>query len=90
MAPPTPSTDGVVAITLTQLEQLTRAGGFAGLEVALVLAEVVASAAELEVGEVGGSVLGPVDDVVAVAEACGEGAAGFDTRPVPDPERAAL
>jgi hypothetical protein len=52
------------------------------LEVALVLEEVVAAASEFEVGEVGGAVLGPVDDVVAVAVFGGEGAAGLHTRPV--------
>ena len=53
-----------------------------GGEVALVLEEVVASAAELEVGEVGLAVVGPVDLVVPVAVLGGERAAGFDARSV--------
>ena len=44
-----------------------------------MLLEVVASTAELEVGDVGGSVGGPVDDVVPVAPRTGGSAAGFDT-----------
>ena len=60
-----------------------------GGEVALVLEEVVASAAELEVGEVGGPVFGPVDDVVAVAVLGRECAAGFDAGAVAVAERAA-
>src|SRR5688572_1774744 len=63
-----------------------RAGGG---EVALVLAEVVlaevvSAASELEVGEVGFAVSGPVGDVVAVAVLGGEGAAGFDAAAVAD------
>jgi len=55
--------------------------------VVLVLQEVVASAAELEVGELGRAVVGPVDDVVGVAPVGGGGAAGFDAAAVADVER---
>ena len=61
-----------------------------GLEVVLVLAEVVAAAAQLQVVEVAGSVLGPVLDVVAVAVVGGERAAGFDAGSVPEAEGPAL
>ena len=60
------------------------------MEVALVLAEVMTSTSELEVGEFGLAVLGPVDDVVAVAVVGGEGAAGFDAAAVADAQGAAL
>jgi len=54
-----------------------------------MLAEVVASTPELEIGEVRFAVLGPVDDVVAVAGVRREGAAGFDAGAVTDAQRAA-
>ena len=55
-----------------------------------MLLEVVASTAELEVGDVGGSVGGPVDDVMPVAPGTRRRAAGFDTAAVTHPERSAL
>ena len=54
-----------------------------------MLAEVVSSTPQFQVGEVGLSVLGPVGDVVAVAVLGGEGAAGFDAAAVADAEGAA-
>jgi hypothetical protein len=56
------------------------------VEVALVLAEVVAAAAELEVVEVARALSGPVDDVVAVAVIGGDGAAGLDAGAVAYPQ----
>lgn len=55
-----------------------------GLEVALVLCEVVAPAAELEVVEVGWAVADPVDDVVGVAPVAGDGASVFHAGAVAD------
>jgi hypothetical protein len=56
------------------------------MEVALMLEEVVAPAAELQVVEAGCSVVGPVGDVVSVAPVRWGIAAGFDAATVADLE----
>jgi len=52
-----------------------------------VLVEVAGSASQLEVGECGGAVVGPVGDVVGVAP--GGGGAAFDAAAVAELERPA-
>ena len=53
-----------------------------------MLAELVSATSQLEVGKVRLAVLGPVDDVVAVAVLGGERAAGFDAGAITRAQRA--
>jgi hypothetical protein len=64
--------------------------GLGWAAVALVLGDVVAAAAQLEVVEVGGAAVDPVDPMVGVAPLGGHGAAGFDAGVVAGVERPSL